>query len=509
MKQIAVIDLFAGPGGLSEGFSSLSPSPKKYPFLNIGSFEKDAFAHKTLTLRHYFHNLVRNNKSLSAYEAYVAGINKTPFSNSLEEKYWLDAKSKTHLHTLGEDQAKDKKLRSALKKELMQFNHSVLIGGPPCQAYSLVGRARNKGNQNYVAEEDDRHFLYKEYLKFLSDLEPSLFVMENVKGILSAKVNGALIFPSIIKDLVQPFKINGKRKGSSYVICSLVNDVTFTKDDSYASLDPRDFIIRSEEFGVPQTRHRVILLGIREDLFVKHPSLLSAQPIISVKDAISDLPKIRSDNSKAHLNNEEWSELIKKICKTIEKASSPEKISKKEIERNLKKLRPLNKKSTQISAKKTVQAGIMLWYKQKPISVILNHESRSHMESDLERYMYLSMFANQHHSRPHPNEWPTFLTPNHKNWSSGKFADRFKVQLWNQPSSTITSHISKDGHHYIHPDPIQCRSFTVREAARIQTFPDNYFFEGPRTEQFHQVGNAVPAFLSHEIAKICFKYLTQ
>ena len=144
---------------------------------------------------------------------------------------------------------------------------------------------------------------------------------------------------------------------------------------------------------------------------------------------------------------------------------------------------------------------------------VCNHSTRGHIAKDLQRYLFAACFADVKKASPKLSDFPTNLLPLHKNVKEGlsenKFADRFRVQLSNFPASTITSHISKDGHYYIHPDPTQCRSLTVREAARIQTFPDNYYFCGPRTAQYIQVGNAVPPLLGKKIATVVYRALKE
>ena len=149
------------------------------------------------------------------------------------------------------------------------------------------------------------------------------------------------------------------------------------------------------------------------------------------------------------------------------------------------------------------------WYVDTRLMRLPNHETRAHMDKDLDRYLFVSAYGKAHKASPRLKDFPKQLLPEHENVqegiSNGKFADRFKVQLEGEPASTVTSHISKDGHYFIHPDPSQCRSLTVREAARIQTFPDNYFFEGGRTQQYHQVGNAVPPLLAKQLAEIVWE----
>ena len=144
---------------------------------------------------------------------------------------------------------------------------------------------------------------------------------------------------------------------------------------------------------------------------------------------------------------------------------------------------------------------LMRWLERPELDGIAQHETRAHMSTDLARYLFAAVIGKVNSRSPRAADYPVELTPKHENWNKGVFKDRFRVQLSNQPSTTVTSHISKDGHYYIHPDPTQCRSLTVREAARLQTFPDDYLFMGNRTQQYVQVGNALPPFLARQIAQ--------
>jgi len=183
-------------------------------------------------------------------------------------------------------------------------------------------------------------------------------------------------------------------------------------------------------------------------------------------------------------------------------------------------LRALSSRTLDVGALRVVRAendgqtGVApldAWYRDGKLECWLNHDARGHMPSDLRRYVFAATYAQAHKTSPkgHLQFSLSGLAPAHKNWESGKFSDRFRVQLEEQPATTITSHLSKDGHYFIHYDPSQCRSLTVREAARLQTFPDNYFFEGNRSQQFQQVGNAVPPLLANKIAAIVFDLVSK
>lgn len=533
-KPIKVIDLFAGPGGLGEGFSAYR-SNNEQRFRIALSIEKESSAHRTLTLRALFRQFDQGKVPESYYaflrgelgnhpedELYKLPEIREPLIEALREAQQLTLGDGNHREVYG-------KIRSALSGE-----ECILIGGPPCQAYSLVGRSRNYGAKDkiYSAAEDHRNFLYKEYLRIIAKFQPMVFVMENVKGMLSAKVDGQYIFPSIRSDLQDPcgsiqVQPDSGRKKHTYRICSFVrgkgNLSLFEDEEKHYEdkLEPKDFIIRSEQYGIPQARHRVILLGIREDIAQEGERLQLLNPTAparTVREVISDLPPLRSKVSKLRDSTEVWRHTIrlfeKKLLKSLARDNRVPDFVYDQLVAHLNNIEqspksPGNDKGLVKSAfAANLPEALKSWYGDPRLdNSVVNHESRGHIAGDLHRYFYYSNYANVVGSSPNSANLPKALWPAHRNFYSGNFADRFRVQLADAPGTTVTSHISKDGHYYIHYDPTQCRSLTVREAARLQTFPDNYYFVGNRTQQYTQVGNAVPPYLARQLAEVVYKIL--
>jgi DNA (cytosine-5)-methyltransferase 1 len=272
-------------------------------------------------------------------------------------------------------------------------------------------------------------------------------------------------------------------------------------------LEPEDFVVHAEDYGIPQARHRIILLGILADNDVQ-TRLLQRQPPVSVEDVISDLPHVRSGLSKEPDSQEAWRNAILGIGRA-DWLNDPKVDDglRREIRELLRNVDPnLERGGEFVRPARRVIRAHRDWFTDDQLNVVCNHSTRSHIRADLHRYFFVSAFARVHKRSPLLDDFPPDILPLHENVAEAlrdtKFNDRFRVQVAGRPSTTVTSHISKDGHYFIHYDPAQCRSLTVREAARLQTFPDNYFFEGPRTQQYHQVGNAVPPLLAHKIAEI-------
>jgi DNA (cytosine-5)-methyltransferase 1 len=510
---IPIVDLFAGPGGLGEGFSSV----KDDPFRIIVSAEMNSAARSTLRLRAFYRLLKRRGgNSLVSYYRFCNKESDLPYDETNYD-VWVESGEEARQLELGKPSDNEELDGRIAAHQLGPDTPWVLIGGPPCQAYSLVGRARNRGKIEYRAEDDHRHFLYKEYLRIIQKYRPAVFVMENVKGILTATVGGKKIFETILQDLSDPDTAMGlPASGSGYRIHSLTCATSFSAKDVPRKIDVHDFVIKAEQHGIPQARHRVILVGVRDDIGLGIPGQIECAPAVSVEKVIGSLPWLRSRLSKETDSSESWADMVSnhfgEMAREVRAVQGRPEL-REALEEAAKGIaRGLGTGSNQLNKTESCEEDPDLldgWYYDANLEVWLNHDARGHMRTDLRRYAYAAAFAAAFGRSPkgHGEFSLLGLRPNHENWETGKFSDRFRVQLRNRPATTVTSHISKDGHYFIHYDTRQCRSLTVREAARLQTFPDNYFFQGNRTEQFHQVGNAVPPLLAKKIGVLVFSLL--
>lgn len=501
-----VVDVFAGPGGLGEGFALSSDVRGKPCFNSVVSIERDTFSHQTLLLRHFIRQFPEGEAPDDYYTFLRGGMTR-------EELYRRHPKA--HAHAAGsalcislgpESHAKVKKI---IRDRVGESRRWALVGGPPCQAYSLVGRSRMMGRTDFA--QDERHTLYLEYLRIIVDHRPPVFVMENVKGLLSATIDGKSAITRIIRDLSHPrTAIPGAPDDLSYKLYSLTE-----RDMLAGDVDPRLFVVRAEEYGIPQARHRMFIVGIRGDLSIR-PGSLKKMIAPTVQETIGSLPSIRSGLSKAKDSPEAWQSELRAISsmnvrRQLNGATYAGNVAEAlDLQQLIEVKSPHQISSSRYDMCKPAHEVLSGLYDSR-LSVLTAHKARSHMASDLRRYLFAATFAEKTGRSPRLADFPTNLLPDHKNVEEGRtgkmFSDRFRVQLAGHVSTTITSHISKDGHYFIHYDPTQCRSLTVREAARLQTFPDNYFFSGPRTEQYHQVGNAVPPQLAKQIADIVAEVL--
>lgn len=403
------IDLFAGAGGLSEGFLRAG-----YKF--FAHVEMDEAACLTLKTRQAYYFLKRNKK-LNIYKDYVNGIiTREEFYSNIPKRIFKSViNQEINAETIPN-----------IFEEIDQIRRNkdvdIIIGGPPCQAYSVIGRSRDpKGMKG-----DKRNYLYKEYIKFLDKYSPKLFVFENVLGLLSAQKGK--IFINMKKEFKQ----------AGYNI-------------DYKTLNAKDF-------GVLEERKRIILIGWRKDIKFKYPDFKNLNKDYTIKDLFKDLPIIKSGESLNYYSNS------------------------------------------------TNECLIDTHIRLKDWDILSQHQSRPNNKRDLEIYkMYVNVW-NKEGRKLKYNELPEYLIT-HNNKDS--FLDRFNIVPYNGVSHTVVAHIGKDGHYYIHPDINQNRSISVREAARIQSFPDNFYFESSRTAAFKQIGNAVPPLMAEIIAKSIKKILKQ
>ena len=415
-KKYNFIDLFAGAGGLSEGFMQAGFSP-------VAHVEMNAYAAQTLETRTAYFYLKSQGK-LDVYYDYIKGnLPRAEFLKQIPENQLKSVFCETMSdETLPDLFAKIDAILSA--KGISSVD--VIIGGPPCQAYSLVGRAQSSHMETPMAA-DPRNDLYKLYAKFLQKYKPKIFVFENVMGIRSA--NGGTTWTKVQEAL----------RAVGY-------EIAFQEQNS-------------KDFGVLQNRKRMIIVGWLKDSGLSYPKFEKITVNAVVNDILSDLPTLHPGESSAQYRTDTLSTYL-------------------------------------------VETGI-----RTNDDVLTHHCARTNKPRDIEIYRKTIELWNDGHRRLNYNDLPDELKT-HKNRSS--FLDRFKVVEGDESCChTMLAHISKDGHYFIHPDLAQHRSITVREAARIQSFPDSYYFEGPRTAQFTQIGNAVPPLMAKGIAKGIMQVLMQ
>ncbi len=516
MARYAVVDIFAGPGGLAEGFSSVCDDDGNPAYSIALSVEKEKSAHATLRFRAFLRQFPSQGFP-SLYYDFVNGKIDEPKWSELFPTQWAAAESEAWEIELGK-----KGVSARINRRLDQIReindgNVILIGGPPCQAYSLAGRVRNQGIGGYVPEKDKRHFLYREYIRILERLRPVAFVMENVKGILSSSVDGhSRIFDKVLADLRADHG-----DGIRYELIALAPRSRRLPEVGRLRPAAADFVVRAEDFGVPQARHRVIIVGIRSDIAERFTNESLAGLLdrykrkATVADVLDGMPRLRSGVSRGADHEDDWKRLVLGAMDCIGDLDTglpdEQQMAFTQLVRQLRSQFLANpiplRTGVGIGISEACPPYLHKWIVDPSIIHLPNHTSRGHMPSDLSRYLYASTFAAVTGRSPKALDFPQDLAPQHQNWNSGDFNDRFRVQISGSASSTVTSHISKDGHYFIHPDPLQCRSLSVREAARLQTFPDNYLFKGNRTQQYGQVGNAVPPLLAKWIGEALFGLL--
>ena len=411
--MLNIVDVFSGAGGLTEGFRNRD----YYNFICHIEMDKDACS--SLKLRNIYHYLKEQN-NLSLYFEYILGkISKNVLYSIVPNDITKDILNKE----ISEETISS--IFEFIDQRLGDKALDGIIGGPPCQAYSTIGRVSNKSKKST----DKRIYLYKHYLDFINKYKPKFFIFENVKGLLSFKdITGELLLPKIIDEFTKcGYRVDYK-------------------------------VINASDYGVVQKRERLILIGYRKDLALNDSFFDYLKEYVesppTIKELFEDLPSIKSGRESNKYRGNYTSKFIGK-------------------------------------------------YIRNKSDILTQYIARPHNENDLQIYKLVLKAKKKGRNLKYidiPDELRT-----HSNTTS--FLDRYKALDYNSVSHTIVAHISKDGHYYIHPDLRQNRSITVREAARIQGFPDNFYFEHSRTAAFRQIGNAVPPILSMKLSKAIIRFL--
>lgn len=495
-----VLDLFAGAGGFSYGFSLVLNNDERKAFEIVKAVEIDSDACKTL--RHHLETDNQKNKKV-VYEG---------------------------------DLTKDK-VKNELINEL-KGKIDIIIGGPPCQTFSLAGPSRSGSKEMREAlKYDKRNILFKHYLELVEKIEPKFIVFENVEGITS-------------KDSSDFFESNTKNKKVIELICDELEFMGYKVNNTKKQ---RYMVLNAAEYGVPQERRRVFIVANNLDSKVENPVPIpeygegKSYPFITLNDAIGDLPAllpritIRSFKKlkKIGFVKENYFYCLKKLLKKLR--DSDGSVFAKEKMKKIDDLlinELLYCESNSITYQRMIEFTEKLNILFKKLSVgseyINIKDLKSREKKEFRNYIRgNSKSLTMHRARTHnlrdiiifslmtPGTTSAhFFNKNNKSYSdkkikqnlrklypydSDKHVDTYVKHDPDRPSKTILAHLAKDGLRFIHP--YQPRTFTPREAARLQSFPDSFCFYGPMTSQFRQIGNAVPPLLAKEIGKAIYNRL--
>ncbi len=441
-QAIPVVDLFAGPGGLGEGFSAFSSGNGSQPFRVALSIEMEEWAHQTLELRGFFRQFPVGRVPGDYYDHLRGQLRRSDLFTAFPN----EAKSARHEAWKAElGVVRNAEVDRRIREALGSAGAWILCGGPPCQAFSMVGRSRNGG----IAEDDHRVYLYKQYLRILSVHEPPVFIMENVKGLLSSQIKGSEIFDQMLDDLRHPAKVirGAQRAGARYALHSL------SLKPPNSRHKPGDFVVKCEDYGIPQSRHRVIILGTREDLTLQEiPVLRAWDKEITARKVLRGLPPLRSGVTHVEDSKAEWRAAVASILDSAfmhSRRNGAEGQLREYIARTVQNLRNIQAdRGGEFVVDDATSDYDPEWFLDPHIEGVCNHVSRPHMATDLHRYLFAACYARVYGRSPELNDFPAELHPDHKNLkaalSKGYFDGWFRVQVANRPATTITSHMAKD-----------------------------------------------------------------